>query len=67
MAHNTLINDNYAGKFLNVFTDKIGVDVEVWLVNNLMVGNGDLNKPSQGRFDGNRLVCVERFEGRKLE
>ncbi len=57
MAHNTLINDNYAGKFLNVFTDKIGVDVEVWLLNNLMVGAGDLNKPAQGRFDGNRLVA----------
>jgi hypothetical protein len=57
MAHNTLINDNYAGKFLNVFTDKIGTDVEVWLLNNLMVGNGDLNKPAQGRFDGNRLAA----------
>jgi hypothetical protein len=57
MAHNTLINDNYAGKFLNVFTDKIGSDVEVWLLNNLMVGNGDLNKPAQGRFDGNRVVA----------
>ena len=57
MAHNTLINDNYAGKFLNVFTDKIGADVEVWLLNNLMVGAGDLNKPAQGRFDGNRLVA----------
>ncbi len=57
MAHNTLINDNYAGKFLNVFTEKFGADVEVWLLNNLMVGNGDLNKPAQGRFDGNRLVA----------
>ena len=57
MAHNTLINDHYTGKFLNVFTDKIGSDVEVWLLNNLMVGNGDLNKPAQGRFDGNRVVA----------
>ena len=57
MAHNTLINDNYAGKFLNVFIDKIGADVDVWLLNNLMVGNGDLNKPAQGRFDGNHLVA----------
>jgi len=57
MAHNTLINDKHSGKFLNVFSDKIGTDVEVWLLNNLMVGNGDLNKPAQGRFDGNRLVA----------
>jgi hypothetical protein len=56
MAQNTLINDNYSGKFLNVVSDKIGADVEVWLLNNLMVGNGDLNKPAQGRFDGNRLI-----------
>ncbi|PKO37024.1 MAG: hypothetical protein CVU33_15315 [Betaproteobacteria bacterium HGW-Betaproteobacteria-6] len=57
IAHNTLINDNHAGKFLNVFSEKIGADAEVWLLNNLMVGNGDLNKPAQGRFDGNRLVA----------
>jgi hypothetical protein len=57
MAHNTLINDNYSGKFLNVFSEKIGTDVEVWLLNNLMVGPGDLNKPAQGRFDGNRLIA----------
>jgi len=57
MAHNTLINDSHAGKFLNVFGEKIGADVEVWLLNNLMVGPGDLYKPAQGRFDGNRLVA----------
>ena len=57
MAHNTLINDNHAGRFLNVHADKIGADVEIWLLNNLMVGPGDLFKPSQGRFDGNRLVA----------
>lgn len=57
MAHNTLLNDNHTGKFLNVFSEKIGPDVEVWLLNNLMVGTGDLNKPAQGRFDGNRLIA----------
>lgn len=57
MAHNTLINDSHAGKFLNVFGEKIGADLEVWLLNNLMVGPGDLYKPAQGRFDGNRLVA----------
>jgi hypothetical protein len=56
MAHNTLINDSHAGRFLNVNGEKFGADVEVWLLNNLMVGPGDLFKPAQGRFDGNRLV-----------
>lgn len=56
MAHNTLINDAYAGTFVNVRTDRMGGDVEVWLLNNLTVGAGDLHKPSQGRFDGNRAV-----------
>jgi hypothetical protein len=57
MAHNTLINDHHAGRFLNIFSDKFGADVEVWLLNNLMVGPGDLFKPAQGRFDGNRQVA----------
>ena len=56
MAHNTLINDAPAGSFLNVHNDKIG-DVEVWLLNNLTVGNGDFFKPAQGRFDGNRSAA----------
>jgi len=57
MAHNTLINDAHAGNFLNVRTDKIGGDLEVWLLNNLTVGHGDFFKPAQGRFDGNRSVA----------
>lgn len=57
MAHNTLINDAPAGNFVNVRIDKMGGDVEVWLLNNLMVGIGDLFKPAQGRFDGNRLMA----------
>jgi hypothetical protein len=57
MSHNTLINDNHTGRFVNVFVDKVGADVEVWLLNNLMVGSGDLLKPAQGRFDGNRQVA----------
>lgn len=56
LSHNTLINDHHAGSFVNVRADKFGADVEVWLLNNLMVGAGDLFKPAQGRFDGNRLV-----------
>jgi len=57
MSHNTLINDYHTGRFVNVFVDKVGADVEVWLLNNLMVGVGDLFQPAQGRFDGNRLVA----------
>ena len=57
LSHNTLINDNYGGSFLTFHGEKIGADVEVWLLNNLMVGNGDFFKPAQGRFDGNRLVA----------
>src|SRR5574343_488570 len=54
-AHNTLINDAPDGVFVKVFSGKMG-DPEVWLLNNLMVGYGDLFKPMQGRFDGNRTV-----------
>ena len=56
MAHNTLINDAPSGNFVAVWTDKLGVAVDVWLLNNLTVGNGDLFQPAQGRFDGNRPV-----------
>jgi len=56
MAHNTLINDFHAGSFVHVWSDKLAGDVEVWLLNNLMVGNGELFRPAQGRFDGNRVV-----------
>lgn len=54
MAHNTLINDAYAGTFVAVWTEKMATPIEVWLLNNLTVGAGDLSKPAQGRFDGNR-------------
>lgn len=56
MAHNTLLNDAPGGSFVNVRGDKMGPDVEVWLLNNLTVGNGDLFKPAQGRFTGNQHI-----------
>ena len=56
MAHNTLINDAYVGTFVSVWYDKMASNIEVWLLNNLTVGAGDLLKPAQGRFDGNRSV-----------
>jgi hypothetical protein len=55
-AHNTLINDAPDGVFVKIFTGKMG-DPEVWLLNNLTVGYGDMFKPMQGRFDGNRSVA----------
>lgn len=56
MAHNTLINDAYSGTFVNVWYDKMASNIEVWLLNNLTVGAGNLHTPAQGRFDGNRSV-----------
>ena len=47
MAHNTLINDFHAGSFVHVWSDKLAGDVEVWLLNNLMVGNGELFQPGR--------------------
>jgi hypothetical protein len=54
LVHNTLVNDHYAGTFLAVASDRFPGGVEVWALNNLTVGNGDVNRPAQGRFEGNR-------------
>jgi hypothetical protein len=56
LSHNTLLNDRHAGSFLNVATTKFPAGVEVWAINNLTVGNGDFDRPAQGRFEGNRSV-----------
>ncbi len=52
-AHNTLINDRHAGTFLRIPSEKFPGGVESWVINNLMVGNGDLAAPANGRFEGN--------------
>ena len=54
LAHNTLVNDNYTGTFLAVRAEKFPGGIDVWAINNLTVGNGDVNRPAQGRFEGNR-------------
>lgn len=54
LAHNTLVNDNYTGTFLAVRDEKFPGGIDVWAINNLTVGNGDVNRPAQGRFEGNR-------------
>lgn len=56
LSHNTLLNDRHAGNFLSVASAKFPAGVEVWAINNLTVGNGDFNRPAQGRFEGNRSV-----------
>ncbi len=53
LAHNTLINDFPSGNFLKLWTDKFPAGVEAWVVNNLTIGDGELNKPAFGRFEGN--------------
>ncbi|MGB9356045.1 MAG: hypothetical protein WCB21_10940 [Azonexus sp.] len=54
LAHNTLVNDNYTGTFLAVRAERFPGGIDVWAINNLTVGNGDVNRPAQGRFEGNR-------------
>ncbi len=54
LAHNTLVNDNHNGTFLAVRAEKFPVGIDVWAINNLTVGNGEVNRPAQGRFEGNR-------------
>ncbi len=56
LSHNTLVNDYFAGSFLTVHTDKLPAGVEVWMINNLLVGNGIFAPPPQGRFEGNQRV-----------
>jgi hypothetical protein len=54
LAHNTLVNDNNTGTFLAVRAEKFPGGIDVWAINNLTVGNGDVDRPAQGRFEGNR-------------
>ena len=52
-AHNTLVNERFGGTFLTSWPDRFGANAEIWIINNLTVGNGDLFAPPQGRFEGN--------------
>lgn len=56
LAHNTLINEHYTGDFLKLWLDKLPGDTEVWALNNLTVGYGNLTPPARGRFEGNQSV-----------
>ncbi|MCL2345237.1 MAG: hypothetical protein FWC58_05250 [Desulfobulbus sp.] len=53
LAHNTLVNDHFTGDFLRVWNEKSPAGVEIWQINNLLVGDGNFFPPAQGRVDGN--------------
>jgi len=53
VVHNTLVNDRHAGNFLAIWAEKFPAGIDVWAINNLTVGNGNLFRPAQGRFEGN--------------
>lgn len=61
MAHNTLINDYPSGDFLKIWSEKFP-GVEAWVINNLTVGFGDLNKPAYGRFEGNSTAIQRELQ-----
>lgn len=54
MAHNTLVNDLNGGQFVRIWDEKFPAAIETWLINNLTIGSGDLNRPAHGRFEGNQ-------------
>lgn len=62
MAHNTLINDHHSGDFLKIWSEKFPSGLETWVINNLTVGYGDLNKPAYGRFEGNASALVRELQ-----
>jgi hypothetical protein len=39
LAHNTLVNDRHAGDFLQVRAEKFPAGIEIWQLNNLLVGD----------------------------
>ncbi len=57
LVHNTLTNDGHHGDFLKVWQDKVPADAEIWVLNNLTVGQGNLFPPARGRFEGNQSLA----------
>ncbi len=56
LSHNTLLSDHQGGRFLQVWTDKLGPSTEVWMVNNLSAGFASLDPLPNGRFEGNLTI-----------
>ena len=54
LVHNTLINDYFAGDFLRLWAERFPAGLEVWQVNNLLVGDGNFFRPAEGRVEGNQ-------------
>lgn len=55
LVHNTLVNDHFGGHFLNVWSDRFA-GLEIWQINNLLVGKGNFFPPAQGRVEGNQAA-----------
>ncbi|MCL2635038.1 MAG: hypothetical protein FWD50_00185 [Betaproteobacteria bacterium] len=53
LAHNTLVNDYFTGDFLRVWNEKFPAGIDIWQINNLLVGDGNFFPPAQGRVEGN--------------
>lgn len=56
LAHNTLVNEHFSGDFLRVWADKFAAGLDVWQINNLLVGDGNFFRPAEGRVEGNHRV-----------
>ncbi len=56
LSHNTLVNDHFAGDFLNVWADKFPGGIDIWQLNNLLVGKGNFYPPARGRVEGNQTT-----------
>lgn len=54
LSHNTLVNDAASGDFLGGVGERVLEGVEVWAINNLLVGHGNFYPTAFGRFEGNR-------------
>ncbi|KAB2926826.1 MAG: hypothetical protein F9K30_05535 [Dechloromonas sp.] len=54
LAHNTLVNEHFGGDFLRVWAEKFPAGLEIWQINNLLVGDGNFFRPAQGRVEGNQ-------------
>ena len=62
MAHNTLLNDHNSADIFKIWSERFPGGVESWLINNLAVGYGDLNKPAYGRFEGNASALKREMQ-----
>lgn len=55
--HNTLVNDVQFNRPLKLWQERFAEPVDLWLINNLVVGHGGFDPPSRGRIEGNTVVA----------